>query len=63
MQSIWNIPLRHTRMKLKICTSYPSSIPRIGKRIQGKETLEKIKVRVNPKESFAQMDENGYMKN
>ena len=62
-QSIQNILLRHARTKLKVSTSYPSSIPRIGERIQGKETLEKIKVRVNPKESLAQMDENGYMKN
>jgi len=52
-QSIRNILLRHARMKLKISTSYPSSIPRIGKWIQGKETLEKVKVGMNFKESLA----------
>ena len=52
-QSIRNILLRHARTKLKISTSYPSSIPMIGKRIQGKETLDKVKVGMNSKESLA----------
>ena len=52
-QSIRNILLRHARMKLKIGTSYSSSILRIGKRIQGKETLEEVKVGMNSKESLA----------
>ena len=62
-QSIQNILLRHARTKLKVSTSYPSSIPRIGKWIKGKQTLEKVKVGMYSKESFAQLDKNGYMQN
>ena len=62
-QSIRNILLCLARMKLKIGTFYSSSVPRIGKWIQGKETLEKVKVGMYSKESFAQLDKNGYMQN
>ena len=48
-QSIWDILLRHTRAKLEISTPHPSYIPKIGTRIQGKETFEKIKMAMNPK--------------
>jgi len=53
VQSIRSILLRHARMKLEISSSYSSNIPKIGKWIQGKETLEKIKVGMNSKESLA----------
>jgi len=60
-QSIWNILLCHARTKLKIGTSYSSNILQIGKWIQGKETFEKIKMGIDPKESFAQMNKNCYV--
>ena len=60
-QSIWDILLRHTRAKLEISTPHPSYIPKIGTRIQGKETLEKIKMGINPKKCLTQMDKNSYM--
>jgi hypothetical protein len=51
-QSIRDILIRHARTKLKISTPYPSNIPKIGTRIQGKKILEKIKMRMNSKKNF-----------
>jgi len=47
-QRIQDILLRHARVKLEISTPHPRNIPKIGIRIQGKETFEKIKMGMNP---------------
>ena len=48
-QRIRDILLRHARMELEISTPHFGNTPKIGAQIQGKETFEKIKMRVNPK--------------
>ena len=62
-QRIWDILLRHAKTELVISTPYPSNVPKIGTRIQGKKTLEKIKMWMNSKESFAKLNKNGYVQN
>jgi len=36
-------------MELEISTPHPGNTPKIGARIQGKETFEEIKMGINPK--------------
>jgi len=48
-QRIWDILLHHSGMELEISTPHPGNIPKIGIRIQGKKTFEKLKMGMNPK--------------
>jgi len=49
-------------MKLQVSTPHSGNIFNIWMGYQGKEALEKIKMGMNSKESFAQMHKNRYMK-
>jgi len=60
-QSIQGILLRHARAKLEINTPHPSNVPKTGTWIQGKETFEKIKMGMNPRECLTELDKNSYM--
>ena len=62
-QSIWDILIRHARMKLEISTPYPTNITKIGTQIQGKKTLEKIKMRINSKKGLTNLNKNSYVQN
>ena len=49
VKRIRDILLRYARAKLEISTPHPRNISKIGIRIKGKKTFEKIKMVMNPK--------------
>jgi len=59
---ILNVGISHFRSQLKICPSNSGYGGIVGIWVQSKQSLEQIKMGMDSKESFAQMHEDGKMK-
>ena len=53
----------HFKTKLKIGTTNRGNIPKVRTWIEKKQALKEIKVGIDSKESFAQMDKNSNAEN